>query len=425
MKRRTIIAALAVATTTLTAGAYYGRNDDTAPSIVTGRITRGSIVDTVAATGTLEAVTTVQVGSQLSGAVQELNVDFNAIVRKGQVVARLEPSLYQTQVEQARANLLRTEADAERLNVAVLDATTKLERARQLSERKLIPTVDLETADVARRSAEAQLRSGQAQITQARASLTQAEVNLEKTVITAPIDGIVIARNVDVGQTVAASLQAPTLYVIAADLTRMRVSASIDESEIGRVRPGQTATFRVDAFPNDEFTGTVSQVRLNPVVAQNVVTYVGMIDVSNPDLKLKPGMTATVAIEVDRRDDVLRAPAAALRFRPTAEVLAALGQVSPAGNERRDTTGATRRLWVEAQGTLAPHDVTPGLTDGAFTEIVDSTLSEGTAVVTSVALTAGQGSATTSPASNPFMGMQPGPPGGFGGRGGAGAGGAR
>jgi HlyD family secretion protein len=394
----TAIAALGAATLTL--GAHYARGSTEPSAFATSRITRGDIVDTVAATGTLEAVTTVQVGSQLSGTVQALYADFNSIVRKGQVIARLDPSLYETQVEQARANLIRAEADADRLSVAVTDAETKLARARDLSEQQLIPAVELESAIVGLSSAQAQLRSATAQVTQARASLNQAEVNLDKTVITAPIDGIVIARNVDVGQTVAASLQAPTLYVIAADLTKMRVSASIDESAVGRVQPGQPVTFRVDAFPAESFAGTVSQVRLNPVTVQNVVTYVGMIDVANPELKLKPGMTATVTIEIQRRNGVLRAPAAALRFRPTAEMLAALGLEPASGAERNS-------LWVETSAGITPVRVSLGLSDGAHTEILDGDIREGAAVITGTSQTTSGSGSAGSAVTNPLMGMQP------------------
>ncbi len=292
-------------------------------------IIRGDIVDRVGATGTLQAVTTVQVGTQVSGTIQNLYADFNSIVRKGQVLARLDPSLFQTQIEQARANLIRSQADLDRLRVALDDARTKLARAKELSDRQLIPRSELEAADINVRSADAQIRSADAQVTQAQASLNQNQVNLAHTVIEAPIDGLVISRNVDVGQTVAASMQAPTLFVLAADLTKMQVVANLDESDVGRIRPGQHVSFRVDAYPADEFTGSVAQVRLQPIVQQNVVTYATVIDVPNVELKLKPGMTANVNIEIARRQNVLRVPNAALRFRPTSEIFAALGQTSP------------------------------------------------------------------------------------------------
>ena len=280
------------------------------------------------ATGTLEAVTTVNVGSQVSGIVQTLYADFNDIVRKGQTLARLDPSLFQTQVEQAEANLIRAEADVERMAVARDAAKLALERTAALAAKRLVSDADLESAQMAVASAEAQVRSAQASVAQSKASLNQARVNLAHTVITAPIDGIVVSRAVDTGQTVAASMQAPTLFVLAADLAHMRVNASIDESDVGQIEPGQAVTFHVEAYPDETFAGRVAQVRLQPVVTQNVVTYAAIIDVENPGFKLKPGMTATVTVEVARRGDTLTVPAAALRFKPTAAMLAALGSAS-------------------------------------------------------------------------------------------------
>ena len=274
-------------------------------------------------------MTTVQVGSQVSGIIEELNVDFNSIVRKGDVIMRLDPALFETQTEQARANLLRAKADVERLRVTADDAATQLKRSEDLSSRELIAATELEAAQVALRSAQAQIKSAEAQVVQAQATLSQNELTLEHTVIRSPIDGIITSRLVDVGQTVAASLQAPELFVIAADLTKMRVIANIDESDVGRIRPDQRVTFTVDAFPGDDFEGTVSQIRLEPVVQQNVVTYATVIDAPNAELKLKPGMTATVSIEIARRDGVVRIPTAALRFRPSAAMFAALEQPLP------------------------------------------------------------------------------------------------
>ena len=310
--------------------AYYNmRHVEFVPAVTTVTVSRGLITDTVGATGTLEAVTTVQVGSQVSGIIKNLYADFNSIVRQGEIIARLDPSLFETQIEQARANLLRAEADVERQRVTADDAKATLTRTEGLAERNLIPETELEASQMAVRSAQAQLKSSEAQVTQARASLNQNQVNLEHTVITAPIDGIVISRAVDVGQTVAASMTAPELFVLAADLTKMRVIANIDEADVGRVRPGQPATFTVDAYAADEFQGTVSQIRLAPVVIQNVVTYAAVIDVPNPDLRLKPGMTATVTLEIARRDDTIRIPNSALRFRPTPDMFVGLNQPVP------------------------------------------------------------------------------------------------
>jgi HlyD family secretion protein len=310
----------------------YERFFKSAPAslqLVTATVTRGNVVAGIDATGRLQAVTTVQVGSQVSGTIKALYADFNSQVRRGQVVAELEPSLFQTQVEQAEATVVRMTADVERARVQLEDARLKLARARDLAERQLLPKADLETAQANNRTAEAALKSSEAQLVQGRASLNQSKVNLSHTIITAPIDGVVISRNVDVGQTVAASMQAPTLFEIANDLTQMQVNANIDEADIGQIQPGQPVRFQVDAYPGQTFTGMVAQVRLNPVIEQNVVSYVTVISVPNPDLRLRPGMTANVTVEVAREDNTLHVPSSALRFSPTPELFAALGQPVP------------------------------------------------------------------------------------------------
>ena len=327
--KKLILIVLVLVAVGVGAGVYTMRNNRAEPAVTTQQLSRGDIVDTVGATGTLEAVETVDVGTQVSGVVRELYADFNSIVRKGQMIAKLDPSLIETQIEQQTANVVRAEADLERLKVGAADARQKLSRARELAERSLIPKTELETAEVNVKSADAQIRSSEAALTQARAQLNNQRVNLGYTNIVAPIDGIVISRNVDQGQTVAASMNAPTLFVLAADLTKMQVVANIDEADVGRMRPGQHVTFRVDAFPNDTFTGTVQQVRLQPAVVQNVVTYSTVIAVPNTELKLKPGMTANVNIEIARRSNALRIPNAALRFRPTTDMFAALNQTVP------------------------------------------------------------------------------------------------
>jgi HlyD family secretion protein len=353
--KKAIVTLLVVGVIGGSAYAYY-HYKETGPkfTVSSATVSRGDIVDTVGATGTLQAVTTVQVGTQVSGTISQLNADFNSLVKKGQVLARLDPSLFQTQIEQARANLVRSQADLERQKVALEDANTKLKRAKELSDRQLLPRSELDAADVAARAAEAQLKSSEAQITQAQASLNQNQVNLEHTVIEAPIDGLVISRNVDVGQTVAASMQAPTLYVLAADLTKMQVVANLDESDVGRIRPGQVVTFRVDAYPNEMFRGTVSQVRLNPIVQQNVVTYATVIDVPNNELKLKPGMTANVNVEIARSSNVLRVPNSALRFRPTNEMYAAIGQTPPDPAQLRADGGGRRGGQNNQQAAATP-----------------------------------------------------------------------
>src|SRR4051794_15814909 len=338
----------------------YANRAEKEPTVNTLQISRGDIIDGVGATGTLQAVTTVTVGTQVSGIVQELYADFNDIVPKGKVIARLDPSILETQVETAKANLVNAQANLERQKVAVADAESKLVRAKELASRQLINKVDLENAEVTLKQAEAQLKSTQSSIVQAEASVNKAQVDLAHTVITAPIDGIIIKRSVDKGQTVAASMSAPELFIIAADLTKMQVNASIDESEVGRMRPGQAVTFRVDAYPTETFHGMVKQVRLNPTTVQNVVTYSTVIDVPNPDYKLKPGMTANVTIEVARRENALRVPNSALRFRPTKDIFDALHQAMPPELERGFGRGQ-RNGQRNAGGTGTPGQ--PGAPD--------------------------------------------------------------
>ena len=341
--KRAVIVLLVVAAIGVGAGAYYMRRGAADVQVQTAPVTRGDIVDTVGATGTLQAVTTVQVGSQVSGNISWLGADFNSIVHKGQVIARVDPSLFDAQLQQAKANLSQAQAnfakaqsDLERAKVQLIDGQQKYTRANELAAKKLLPQSDLDaakiavdTAQAALASQEATVKQAQAQVNQSQASVNQNQVNLDHTIIQAPIDGIVTQRSVDVGQTVAASMQAPTLFIIAADLTKMQVNASVDEADVGRIRPGQHATFRVDAYPTETFDGTVSQIRLQPVVVQNVTTYGTVIDVPNQQLKLKPGMTANVKIEIAKRSDVLRLPNAALRFRPTTELFAAFNQSVP------------------------------------------------------------------------------------------------
>ncbi len=423
MKKRLLLMLGVLSIVSVSAAAYYRSSKaDDGPQLVTAAVTRGDVVEAVQATGTLQAVTTVQVGTQVSGTIQTLKADFNSEVKRGQVIAELDPSLFQTQVDQAQATVTRLQSEVERAKVDLADAEVKARRAVELKAKQLIPEVDFETAQTTANAARAALKSAEAQVVQAIASLKQNQVNLEHSIITAPIDGIVISRNVDVGQTVAASMQAPTLFIIARDLTRMQVSASIDESDIGRITTGQSVTFRVDAYPTETFSGTVSQVRLQPVVDQNVVSYATVIDVPNPEMKLKPGMTATVTVQVARNDNTLRVPSAALSFRPTSEVLAAYGggdhdesavgsrqsavtqasdRQGAAGPARRNQQQSGSRVWMLVDGRLARVPVQVGVSDGTTTAVVGGDLAENAQVVTGVTNRAA--SATTQTSGSPLL----------------------
>lgn len=363
-----------------------GRGTDSEARYTTAPLEKGTIAITVSATGALEAVTTVQVGSQVSGTIAALYADFNDTVKKGEVLAQLDPTFLKAQVAQAQADLERERASAEL-------ARKEYERALTLSQTQIISEAELDAAMTAYELAKMREKSAQA-------NLDRMKTNLEYATILSPIDGVVISRDVDVGQTVAASLQAPTLFTLAEDLARMQVKASIDEADIGKIAEGQPVQFTVDAYPEKSFTGRVKQIRLAPQIVQNVVSYDVIIEVGNPDLLLKPGMTANVTVLVDRREDVLKAPAAALRFRPAGDESrprrerpegAATGGPSrerpedPAG---RNGTGSGRRpgptVWVlDSTGEPRPIRVEVGISDGQFTQVISSELGEGDSVIVS------------------------------------------
>lgn len=404
MKRRAWFIALGVAALAGAGTVYYRLNASTErPSVLTGVVSRGAVVETVEATGTLQPVDTVEVGSQVTGLVKTLGADFNSHVTAGQVLATLDPASLQAQVDQASATVARLAAEVNRAKVTLADAENKLRRAEALAREQLISDADLDTARSTRDAAQASVASAQAQVVQSRASLDQARVNLGHTIIRAPSAGVVLSRNVEIGQTVTSGLQTPTLFVIARDLQKMELQASVDESDIARVAAGQPVTFTVDAHGARQFAGRVSQVRLQPIVAQNVVSYTTMIDVDNPDLALKPGMTATVRIETARTDDTLRVPSAAVRFRPTADVLQAMGgapdpaigstaaspsRTAPAGRQRDAGAGSARRgaVWTLVEGRLERVPVEVGVSDGALVGVKAARLAEGATVVTGVAV---------------------------------------
>jgi HlyD family secretion protein len=344
----------------------------------TAPVERGNLTASVSATGTVNAVVSVLVGSQVSGTIYSLHADFNSVVKKGQVIARLDPALFETQVAQARANLLNAEAEGEKARVTVADTRRNRERLAALYAKGYVSKSELDAAETAYEAAEAALRAARSRQVQAKASLDQTEVNLKYTIIRSPVDGIVIARNVDVGQTVAASLQAPTLFTIAQDLTKMQVDTNVDEADIGRVAVGQEGVFTVDAFPQRRFQGKVVQVRSAPQIIQNVVTYDAVVEVDNTDLRLRPGMTANVQIITARREGALLVPNRAFRVKP-AERPEARNQKPEAKNQAKKAEGE-RQLWVLEDGKPAQRKVRTGLYDAERTEVLDG-VQEGEAVI--------------------------------------------
>jgi HlyD family secretion protein len=368
-------------------------------------VSRGDVVATVEATGTLQPLDTVQVGTQVSGTIATIGTDFNQLVKRGQVLATLDASIYQTQIDQAKATVIRLQSEVERAQVQFEDAALKLKRAEQLAAEQLLAQQEVDTARSTARVAQTGLTGAQAQLTQAQAALTQANVNLSHTVIKSPADGIVLSRAVEAGQTVSAGLQAPTLFIIARDLRRLELQARVDESDIGGVKPGAHVAFTVDAYPRREFTGQVRLVQLQPQTVQNVVTYTTVIDVPNDDELLKPGMTSTVSIEIERADDVLRVPAAALRFAPSEQVLKEfpaadaepatadapadrrLRQGSGGPGRRASSTGAAApaAVWQLVDGRLHRVPVRAGVSDGTQVAISTTALHEGAPIITGVA----------------------------------------
>lgn len=415
--RKTKIIVAAIALPLILAGAwYFGRDRGSADaSYRFVEVQRGDLESTVSATGSLSAVTTVQVGTQVSGQVAEILVDFNDRVRKGQLIARIDPTLASQTVRDAQATVERNRAEAEQ-------AQREFERAKQLFENEAMSVSEYETARYRHEVAQANRSSAQV-------SLDRARQNLAYTRIFAPIDGIVVERNVDVGQTVAASLSAPQLFLIANDLSRMQILASVDESDIGQIRQGQPVKFTVQAYPTQAFEGTVQQVRLQSTTQENVVNYTVVIGVDNRDGKLLPGMTATVDFLVQTATGVLMVPNAALRVRPTPEMLAAVGggagttasaRRETAAARRPDSNGvrsrqaagdtsgaapgaraATATLWyLDEGGALARARVTTGISDGIMTEVRGSGLREGMQVI------AGVVEVDASETANPFQQQQ-------------------
>ncbi len=392
----------------LAAGGFYWWKSSASKDIQSGnyrygKADQGTVQTVVTATGTVEAVTTVLVGSQVSGTIKDILVDFNSPVKKNDIVARLDPTFLQ-------ASVTENEAALEKANATLLQAQRDLVRAKDLFEKALIAQADYDNALTA-------VDIAQAGVQQAKAQLDRAKVNLSYSVIRSPIDGVVISRDVDVGQTVAASLQAPTLFTIAQDLTEMQIETAIDEADIGSLREGMDATFTVDSYPDEEFTATILQIRYAATSDQGVVTYPVILSVANPDLKLRPGMTANVTVITAKRENVLRIPATALRFKPSDMSLVAHperpkqaladssgGKRPPMMKEGGERSGTT--LYSENdKGLLVPKRVKTGLNDGSYVEIVSGDLAAGDSVIIGSRSTSNNSSRN---AMMPGMGPMPG-----------------
>ena len=375
---------------------------------------KGAIAAQVTANGTLSARGTVLVGAQVSGRVVEINADFNAEVKKGQVIAKLDESVLSAQIDQAQAAYSLAVANQRKANVAVMDSERQLARQRTLKDQQLVAGVAVETAEVARDTAIASLAASRAQVSQAAANLKQARTNLSYATIISPVDGVVLSRSVDVGQTVAASLSAPTLFTIAENLARMQIDTAVAEADVGRLTESMKATFTVDAFPGKAFDGVVRQVRNAPTTTSGVVTYDAVIDVDNTDKSLRPGMTANVTFVLARVADAIKIPNSALRFKPTREQLTALreqlGMAGGRGSEGRGSggrgrgsdggtgrsggsgdAGGSRRDFGDKKPVYKLEDgkpkmvlVKPGLTDGSATEMLEGELAPGDLLITEI-----------------------------------------
>jgi len=427
LKRNLLIVGAVVVVAFLAFGFWSLRDGARESPFVTAAIQKGAVTQVVSATGTLQAVVTVQVGSQVSGTIERLYADFNSKVKQGQVIVQLNQDKFKASVDQAKANLLAGQANLIKGKVGVDDTRRTLERNNELRRRDLVAQSDLDAAQAAYDAAVAQYEVNKAQVAQAQASLNQTMVDFNNATIRSPVDGTVISRTVDVGQTVAASLQAPTLFTIANDLSKMQVHTSVDEADVGSIWVEQTITFTVDAYPARRFKGKVSQVRNAPTTVQNVVTYNAIVEIDNSELLLKPGMTTNVEFLISRKTDVLKIPNMAIRFRPPWEKQEAQELIRQAGRggggggaggagggggagrrraraaqadpERKD--GRLVKIYVLSNYEAVPVEVRVGITDGSFTEVIEGEIAEKDQVILSVTESA-KAEGASGP-SNPFQ----------------------
>ncbi len=385
-RRRLVVIAVVLLAAVALASRAFVTKEAAETRFRTEPVSRGAITASVTATGTVNPLTTVQVGTYVSGPIQALYADFNSRVKQGQLVAKIDPRPFELRVLAAEASLANARARLAKARADLRYKTVTLGRNRRLRAEGIVPDDAIDTAVTAVDQARAELAFQEAGIRQAEAQLEEARVQLGYTDIVSPVDGVVVSRKVDVGQTVAATFQTPTLFVIAEDLTKMQVNANVSEADIGLVREGQAATFTVDAYPDRDFEGRVVQVRNSPLNVQNVITYDVVIDAPNGDLSLRPGMTANVEIVTGRRDDALRVPTAALRFRPPDQ----------AERNGRAPVGVSPQVWVLRDEHPDPVKVETGLADDSYTEILDGALAEGDLVIVAVARSE-QGDTTSGP----------------------------
>jgi HlyD family secretion protein len=376
LSRKMGVRILVVAVLIIAIAAYFLRRGSTAAQYVTTTASQGEIVQAVTATGTVNPVVTVQVGSYVSGPIVQMLCDFNTQVKKGQLCAKIDPRTYQNTLDQAQANLANATAQMQKDKATLEYASVTYERDRKLIAENVISSDTLDSAKSTHDAAVAQVEVDKAAIMQQQAAVNAAKVNLGYTSIISPVDGTVVSRNVDLGQTVAASFQTPTLFLIAQDLTKMQVDTNVSESDVGPVQAGQKAGFTVDAFPDRTFWGEVAQVRQSPITVQNVVTYDVVIAVSNPELLLKPGMTANARIVIAEREQALSVPLQALRFSPEGTT----GQ-HPHAHGAKAQPNRKAHVWVSEGGKLRKVEVVRGLDDGNVVEIVSGDLHPGDQVV--------------------------------------------
>jgi len=395
MRRAVMI--IGVLTVGLTIGGYVFFNGERKVPVRyrSATVERGPVISLVTATGTINPVVSVQVGTQVSGMIKSLHADFNSVVKAGDIVAAIDPEPFKARRDQAASNLEMSKANVARAKTDLAQRKRELDRVKSLVAQQFVSQNDVDVATTNLQAAEAQVNVSGAQVKQAEAALSAAELDLKYTVIRSPVNGIVVARNVEVGQTIAASFATPNLFLIALDLTKMQVDTNVSESDIGGITEGKEATFTVDAYPGYQFAGTIRQVRLAPINVQNVVTYNVVVNVDNQDLRLKPGMTANVSIVVAQREAVLKVPNAALRFTPPSAGQA--DRSTPSGKPTKEkgaeqtaeagrgTIAPSRTIWKQGpSGELEPLHVQTGISDGLATEIVSEGLSEGALVVVGI-----------------------------------------